>query len=448
MAIEISEFKLPITPMEARNFIQNQTDSFGVFYDMDRSSELIAIFSLEMRKIEAMAKRTSGLANLHLGDKNSMMRSLMQLGVPESTFYPIDKSGKQAKSASLNVDVENAILNNPLLKPVVKETTLLYQKHKKFQNTTNKLVKRVQTLPQSVVLSKNGHRMLVAHPQWDILSTSRIQASNPNVQQIDRVTPEVIIEPKGYTLVRADSAQIEPCINFSYFLRDELIMNLIIRYQDAYFGLWRYCMMSLAEEQAAREDFERNYQHIEVNDEIKEQRQSIKRLTNAGSYGSEHLDDVIPELADAYDRKLVNHPARLAFEERVRDAVNKGETTFYGAFGTPVTPGETEKYTPGEGGWKNHLIRCGINNPVQTTASELMMFSVNKAKGILQHAKDTHVCFYKHDEACFYVSDADIKDGILEELKDITAYSVKGWVPIKCEMELGVKHGKYPTYIL
>lgn len=448
MAIEINEFKLPITPREARDFIQNQTDSFGVFYDMDRSAELIAIFSLEMRKIEAMAMKTSGIASLRLGDKNSMIGTLHSLGVPESVFYPVDKSGRQAKTASLNVDVENAILNNPILSPVVKQTTLLYQKFKKFQNTTNKLTKRIQTLPQSVVLAKNGHRMLLAHPEWDVLSTSRIQARNPNVQQIDRVTPEVIIEPKGYTLVRADSAQIEPCINFSYFIRDELIMKLFEAYRDAYFGMWRYCMMGADEEAAAREDFEKNYKHIEVDEAVSDDRQAIKRLTNAGSYGSGHLDDVKPELAEVYNRKLVNHPARLAAEERVREAVNRGETTFYGAFGTPVTPGETEKYTPGEGGWKNHLIRCGINNPVQTTASELMMFSVDKARRILQHAKDTHVCFYKHDEACFYVSDADIKDGILEELKDITAYSVKGWVPIRCEMELGIKHGNYPSYIL
>ena len=192
MAIEINEFKLPITPREARDFIQNQTDSFGVFYDMDRSAELIAIFSLEMRKIEAMAMKTSGIASLRLGDKNSMIGTLHSLGVPESVFYPVDKSGRQAKTASLNVDVENAILNNPILSPVVKQTTLLYQKFKKFQNTTNKLTKRIQTLPQSVVLAKNGHRMLLAHPEWDVLSTSRIQARNPNVQQIDRVTPEVI----------------------------------------------------------------------------------------------------------------------------------------------------------------------------------------------------------------------------------------------------------------
>ena len=135
-------------------------------------------------------------------------------------------------------------------------------------------------------------------------------------------------------------------------------------------------------------------------------------------------------------------------EREVSAAVNIGVTTFYGQFGTPVTPGETEKYKVGDKGWKNHVIRCGINNPVQTTASELMLHSVYEAREILSRAKDTHVCFYKHDEACFYVSDEDMANGIGDALSDITAYNVKGWIPIEAEPLVGVKPGDYPSYIL
>lgn len=116
-------------------------------------------------------------------------------------------------------------------------------------------------------------------------------------------------------------------------------------------------------------------------------------------------------------------------------------------FGTPVTPEETERYKKGERGWTDHVIRCGINNPVQTTASELMMFSINEVMKILQEAKDSHVCFYKHDEACFYVSDEDVANGIGDKLAQVTAYNVKGWIPIESDLLVGVKPGEYPSYL-
>lgn len=205
--------------------------------------------------------------------------------------------------------------------------------------------------------------------------------------------------------------------------------------------------MGEEEERACREDFERNFKHVEVDQKVKDERQDIKTLSLAGSYGSANLDKINPVLAAAYDKKIVHHPARIAWENRVKEEVSRGVSTFYGAFGTPVTPDSTERYTKGDSGWNNHLVRCGINNPIQTTASELMLCSLNKARDVLSHAKDSHICFYKHDEACFYVSDADVADGILDELSDITAYNVKGWIPIEAEPEIGIKKGPLPMYL-
>jgi hypothetical protein len=280
------------------------------------------------------------------------------------------------------------------------------------------------------------------------LNTSRIAAENPGIQGIPRTMGDIVCEPKGYTLIRCDSGQIEPRINFSYFIRDELIMDLINFYDDAYFGLLIYCLMTPEEEEACRVNFEANFKEVEITDEVKDKRQMLKKLTNAGSYGSSNLSGIDPALSSSYEKKIINHPARLALEARVREAVNHGEETFYGFFGTPVTPDATEKYSKGDKGWTEHVIRCGINNPVQTTASELMMFSVNKAREILSRAKDSHICFYKHDEACFYVSDEDMANGIGDELQEITAYNVKGWLPIHSDPLVGIKPSGYPSYIL
>ncbi len=438
MAVIIDELKLPITPYEARDYIQKQTDDFGVFFDMERCFELNAILFRRnyglVRKMHELADTVS----LDVTDKDSVIRTLRDMGVNGSEFH-VDGS-----DAALNDKVYTAILNNANYSERIRDFVSTYSQYKS-NNRNIGYFHGLANLPQSVALDKNNHRMSIGHPTWRVLSTSRLSAASPGVQGIPRATPEIVTEPKGYTLLRADSGQIEPRINFSYFVRDELIMNLIMHYNDAYFGIWRFCTMSSEEEEACRKDFG-NFKHIEVDDEVKARRQDIKTLTNAGSYGSANLDRIDPTLAAAYDKKIVHHPMRLALEAKVSDDIAHGVTTFYGAFGTPVTPDSTERYTKGSTAWNGHLLRCGINNPVQTTASELMLCSVNKAREILAHAKDTHICFYKHDEACFYVSDADVKEGILEELKDITAYRVKGWIPIEADPEIGVKHGNIPVY--
>lgn len=441
MAIEIDEFLLPIQPREALAYIKSHTDNFGVFYDLDRMYEVIAIRKLEIRDLYMLAVALTKNVQLDLSAKQCVAKQLIDYGVPRSSLLSDNGS-----DLALNDGNETLILNNPTTPKEAVAFLEIYRKWKNARNMVNKLYKMTE-FPECVELSYNNRRMAVVHPQWDLLSTSRIQSDNPNVQQIDRSLPDILTAPKNYIMWRADSAQIEPCINFSTFLRDELIFNLIIAYGDAYFGLWRYCMMRPDEEMLLREDFHKYYKHIEITDSIKEQRQNIKRLTNAGSYGSQNLGNINPELAQLYDQRIVKHPARLALESKVAQDVRRGISTFYGLFGTPVTPGKTQKYTPGESGWTNHLIRCGINNPVQTTASELMMFSVNRAREILSKYTKSHICYYKHDEACFYVHESDAEKGMLDELEGITAYNVKNWIPIKSDSYVGVKEPVFPTFL-
>ena len=441
MAIIINEMKLPITPREACDYIQENTDNFGVFFDVERCFELCGILHLRNKTIVKQLRNLSGNASLAIGNKDSVIKELCTMGVAKSEFF---RNG--SSNASLNADVYTSIMSNKNYSEAVHKFIELYSNYTS-NNRNIGYFKGLGSLPQSVVLANNGHRMSVGHPLWKLLSTSRIAASDPGVQGVPRATPEIITEPKGYTLYRADSGQIEPRVNFSYFTRDELIIDLINHYKDAYYGLWRFCTMRHEEEMACRDNFEKNFTHIDVDQRVIDERQDIKTLSLAGSYGSANLDKINPTLAAAYDKKVVHHPARLAWEQKVRDDVARGIGTFYGAFGTPVTPDSTERYSKGSSAWTNHLIRCGINNPIQTTASELMMFSVNRAMELLKHAKDSHICFYKHDEACFYISDADVKDGLIEALDGITAYNVKGWIPIESEPEIGVKKGKLPMFL-
>ena len=443
MAIVIDKFELPITPVEARNYLQKETDSFGVFFDVDRCYELSAIMQLNTLDIMRKLRRLSNNPKLDLNDKDSVINTLIKMGVNKAEFYEAD-----SRKISYTADIRQSIANNPKYSDEVKEFVKMSDTYNSEKRNKGYIENLANKSPHSRALSKLNHRMAIGRPSWVILNTSRLAAKNPGIQGIPRQTPDVICEPKGYTLLRCDSGQIEPRINFSTFLRDELIMHLIMYYNDAYFGLLNFCNLSDEEEARYRTDFEKFFKPMEITDEIKDMRQSIKTLTNAGSYGSSNLGHINPQLADKYEKKIVQHPARLALEAKVTEQVNRGEETFYGFFGTPVTPDETEKYTKGGKGWKNHVIRCGINNPIQTTASELMMFSINRAREILSEAVDTHICYYKHDEACFYVSDTDMANGIGDKLAEVTAYHVKGWLPIETDTLYGIKHGDYPSYII
>lgn len=441
MAIEIKGRRLPISPAEAESYIQSQTDNFGVFFDVDRCFELSAILQLEMKDVARQMKRLAGEPLLALDDKEEMFNTYLKLGVRKSEFFT------KGNSITLDAKVRKRIMENMTYSEDARVFAKLHTTYVSNKRNKGAIENFATESPMCKVLSKLNHRMALGRPHWYLLNTSRLAAADPGLQGIPRSMPDIVCEPKGYTLIRADSGQIEPRINFSHFVRDDLIANLIIHYDDAYFGIWRFCVMSTEEREACRKDFEKNFKHIEISDEIKEERQNIKTLTNAGSYGSVNLDKVNPALADAYDKYIVKHPARLALEQSVRDQYRRGDNTFYGYFGTPVTPGDTERYEVGSSGWDEHVIRCGVNNPVQTTASELMMFSINEARKIISEAKDTHICFYKHDEACFYVSDEDMANGVGEKLKEVTAYNVEGWIPIKSDAVVGIKHGDYPSYI-
>lgn len=442
MAINIDTFQLPITVKEARDFLQKETSNFGVFFDVDRCYELVAIMQLENRDIIRKARRLSNNPMLDLKDKKSVISTLIRMGVNPTEFQE-----RKTRKEVLNNDVRQEILTSPIYSDDVKEL-LKYQSTFASNKRNIGNIQNYALLPNSKALSKNKHRMSLGRPTWSILNTSRIAASDPGIQGIPRTMGDIICEPEGYTLIRCDSGQIEPRINFSTYIRDDLIVDLISFYDDAYYGILHYVTMSATEEEACRNDFVSNFRPIEITDEIKDTRQNIKRLTNAGSYGSTNLGDINPQLARLYEAKIVKHPARVALERQITQDVNRGIDTFYGQFGTPVVPDETEKYKRNQDGWKEHVIRCGINNPVQTTASELMLFSINEARKILSRAKNSHICYYKHDEACFYVSDEDMASGIGDELADVTAYNVKGWIPIHSDTVYGVKESGYPSYIM
>lgn len=435
--MKINELKLPITIAATRNIIQRETDNFGVFFDYDRICEYLFYFQSNLHEELPQLRRLTGIMDYKPTDRSSTLDFLInRLGVPKSLLS--DGHGRLTVDQKIIEQVANYYKDSG---SPVEEFLTLYRSAMK-NNKAISDYNQYKNLPMSEALDRDNHRMVVAHPTWNVLRTSRISASNPGMQTIDRTRGDIITAPKGYQLVRSDSGQIEPRIMWSHFFRDELMFNLIVAYNDAYFAYYDFVTMNKEREDALRADFVKNFVKKDITPEMKEGRQKMKRISLAAGYGSSLPENAgfDKELGRLYEEKIVKHPVRKLAEAKIRKYVYGGGETFYGAFGSPVVPEETATYKRGEKGWTEHVIRCGINNPIQTTASELMICAVNQANHILKDkCKDSHICFYKHDEGCFYLNEDAGDMDFADELADCQSYIIPNWIPIYSEMDVGRK---------
>lgn len=433
----IKSLTLPNTIQGTCSIIQRHTDEFGVFFDYDRICEYIFYFSTEYMKELKVLREICGIPYYKSTDRETTIKILTErFNVPKSMLT--NKEGKLTTDQKVLEQVRNWFDG---YSTGICEFLDSYARASKL-HTALSSYSSYKDLPMCRTTDRDGHRMVVAHPQWNILRTSRISASNPGVQTIDRTRGDIITAPKGWQLVRSDSGQIEPRIMWSYFFKDDLMKNLIIAYNDAYFAYFDYVTMSPERENALRADFTKNFTKNEITPAMKEGRQQMKRISLAAGYGSSLPENggFDQKLGALYINRIVNHPKRRELEEKVRAEVYRGVGTFHGAFGSPVTPESTDKYQKGGSGWTEHVIRCGINNPIQTTASELMIWAVNTAEYILRNkCHNSHICYYKHDEGCFYLNEDAGDMAYAEELADCQSYIIPDWIPIYSEMEVGRK---------
>lgn len=431
-------FKLPANSAQlCRDFLQEQTDSFGTFLNQDRIYYHIARCLTKQHEMEPLVRMYAMLSANQKLDRPAIIHTLQgTYGVPDVKL--INSKG----IISIDKDVMKALLEDPAIHPQAKELVKAWGAYSGAQHT----VSSMRGLLSSDISHEcqqrdmNNCKMRQYHTQWSILSTSRFSASAPNIQNVDRGCQDIFTAPKGWALVHSDSGQIEPRITYSAFIPDPLIKHLITLYDDAYYGLLHFILLKGEEENWARTHLN-EIQKMEITDDIKNKRKVLKLLGLAGNYGSTSLAAKDAELGPLYEQKIVSHPMRREWERRVADEVRGGADHFYAYFGTPVYPerSSSDKYAGGSG-WKGHLIRCGINNPVQTTASELMHISIMEVRRIIK--PNEHVAGYIHDAGLFYIP-ADQVEERAPVFQNCLAYDVDGWIPIGSDLHIGVEDSPY-----
>ena len=436
MGIHIpANYQLPPDLIERnRRFLQQESDTFGLYISYDRIMYHIAHYDITASKAARELLPMVG-ANSSRALTGPYVREVLSksYGVPD---FKMLKDGR----ASFDKNVRAALLEDPETNPSARRVLELFQEFSASRYMCSYLRQYIDCGVRCKPRDFENNVMLVCRPQWSVLSTSRFSAKEPSAQNINRSVQDIITAPKGYQLVHSDSGQIEPRITYSAYIKDDLIKQLIINYDDAYFGLLHFILMT---------DEERERQDVTVKPitaDMKAKRQRLKVLGLAGNYGSSNLSAIDPELGPLYDKYIVNHPARRAWESEVAMQVRNGVEEFAGYFGTVVRPDNAQRADMKRGtpAWRSHLIRCGINNPIQTTASELMHISIAEVRNTLRYGE--HVAGYIHDAGLFYVPEDSVEERA-PVFKECLAYDVEGWIPIGSDLHIGREDTPYAAPI-
>ncbi len=416
--------KPSINAAQACSILQSYTDRMGIFIDLDRVCEYRAYFKNKMRNPTREFQLMAGSSGISPNSRAEVIDVLTRrFNVPRAKLI-----NPMSRKLALDKEVITSLLEDPTISEDTHQFLLLRKELGDYGKRISALNQFVD-LPLCKVESYDNRRMVIAQPRWRVLSTGRIAAQDPGIQALYRDFGDIYTYPKGYILFFSDSGQIEPRITYSYFIKNQRIYDLIMLYNDAYYGLLHYVLYNDHEDK------------LEITDKLKDQRKQLKTLSLATNYGSALKSNKFDqELATQFITKVQQDPARRRWVSDIEEAVSRGADTFYTAFGTAITPDENARYRKDSPGWEGHIQRCGINNPVQGTAGDLMCQSVYEADKILRtRAKGfSAIMMYKHDEGGFYLQECDI--GLKEELSECLSYQVPGWIPIYCEVE-GRKKG-------
>lgn len=417
---------------ETMNILRMHNKMMPIFIDFDKLHQYMGMLLLDSHDLEGpmfeiLKHKENGIQTLAA----SMQAYLNGKGY--APLFRRNSKGISLDKASVTEAMETGVMDEEAV-AVIK----VYQTYSNQKKTIRTLMGLLQ-LPVSNLRSFDNHRMLICHPVIMPQNTGRVAYRDPAIQNFPRGIQDLTTVPKGWVRLHCDSGQIEPRSVYSSFLPDKQIITLINAYDDAYFGVLHYATMP--DNMIGTVD---EFQLFEITDDLKERRKSIKTNNNAVMYGSTSNVGNDPVKA-ALIKRIGNHPLRQAKLQEIQKRLNRGERIFKTYFGTPIDISKSEKLTDDMTADEefHELQKLAINNPIQGTAADLMRVSVGEANKLLNlKAKKSFITMYIHDAGVFAIHESDY-DKVADELADIVAYDVPGWIPIKAEAEFGRDPGMF-----
>lgn len=334
----------------------------------------------------------------------------------------------------------------------------------------------------------DGDEIVVIFPKVSILETGRFQFSNPNIGNLTPEVMELIVAPKGYTIVKMDIRQQEPTIMFNGVLNSKHFKKLFKdNLNDKYIAIAKFCLaqndvigkleefissvgkenlnasmwvwqflkkdlvtgeLALGKKKSVIIDYEvlNNYivQHLIKDIPCdREQRELYKLALLSGSYGayeSTLISKVGEEAGRSFYRMLDNLPEMVEYEDRASrylKSTKMGEQYVYTVFGTCL------KLNPYDSKGKKRdfraMLRLMRNYPNQGTGADMLRFLINDFYDwTLENnlsPMDIRILTSRHDELVLLVKDEYLDR--VDEVKDLMELQVEDWAPILVKMETG-----------
>lgn len=400
-----------------------------IYVDFDKLCQYIGWYQLELDKMAGPLFEL--LKGVRYRDKlNVLLLSWLRQRGEDMSVFSRTTTGEISLEAK---SIEKARQSGKLTGDAIGVINT-YQVFMNYTKTRRTLAGLLQ-FPVVDYYSYDNHRMIAIVPKWSRQNTGRLGMSDPAIQNFPRGVQDLFTVPKGWIYVHTDSGQVEPRITYSAFLPDKQIQSLINGYNDSYYALVHYCTM----DKSFIRDMTTNFELWDT-EGLKDSRQRIKTYGNSVMYGSKSNVEHDP-IKDAMIERIGNHPMRLDLINRIQKQLNRGDFVFKTWFGTPINILNSPKLAgisdmDGEY-YQQELVKLAINNPIQGTAADLMRISIGKAYNLLsKKAPNSVILDYVHDAGCFAIHEDDW-DKVGDEICDIVAYNVEGWVPIYAEPEIG-----------
>ena len=252
----------------------------------------------------------------------------------------------------------------------------------------------------------------------------RFNYKNPDIiSQISREYLETVSVEDGYFLAWGDFEQSDFRIAYNLFLRsheNDLIMN---KYEDKYEALARIVSNTMG-------------QTFDL-DKFKQERDLYKRLTLATMYGTRN--SVIAEeqgFIKNFSAFLEKCPKYKTYYERLEQRYQLGlplvVTSYFG----------NEQSIPIVTYDKSATVNDGLNSPIQTGTSEIMILTVNAILDTFYEMgyteDDISIYYTRHDEVIFKVKEELVKDAWV--FKQFNKIFIDDWTPSSLTFKYGYNY--------
>lgn len=418
--LDIALDRRPPSMEQRADIMRRNISKGGIPIDYDRLVEYLAHSKVEQdelgcKLLSYMNSNDSYFSNKTF--KNWAKKTGLSVG-----FTLTDTGNTSFKDSSIE-----SFINTNAYGDEITDIVKLYRMYNYYGSQILLLPNIIDSHKPTGLESIDGRRLIMVKPGVELQNTGRFGLVNYALMNLPRYMKDLYVAPRGWTLMSADSGQIEPKLIYGFYMPDPQILKLIEVHGDAYYAVLEYCRMPISNIRDRIMDFD----SLEITPELKELRVKLKTYGNGVMYGSTSNKEN-DELKAAYIERIGQHPMRLEWQRKLEAKLNSGQRLFPSLFGTPVDVYNSKKVKEAktESDRQRALVHCIINNPIQATAGDLMGFSLEATDRLIsEKAPNSWITKYVHDEGQYCIHNSEV-DYVMEEISGHTAYNIGGVVKV------------------